>query len=102
MLQVIPPKACNTFQDAKDLLAGNLLDLWRYNKRQLAAILFAAASCCLKKLLADPKYCGGRVGMLAALHTWSQTLAAHAGVIIANLSGTQSSSSQAVKWADNC
>jgi len=54
-----------------------LLDLWRYNKRQFAAILFAAASGSLKELLADPKYCGGRVGMLAALHTWSQTLAAH-------------------------
>lgn len=54
-----------------------LLDLWRYNKRQFGALLFAAASGALRKLLADPKYCGGRVGLLAALHTWSQTLAAH-------------------------
>ena len=54
-----------------------LLDLWRYNKRQLASMLFAAASGALRMLLADPKYCGGRVGLLCALHTWSQTLAAH-------------------------
>jgi hypothetical protein len=54
-----------------------LLDLWRYNKRKFADILFAAASGALRKLLADPKYCGGRPGLLAALHTWSQTLAAH-------------------------
>ena len=54
-----------------------LLDLWRYNKSAIANILFAAASQTLRELLADPKYCGTRVGMLAALHTWSQTLAAH-------------------------
>lgn len=54
-----------------------LLDLWRYNKRALANILFAAASQTLRELLADPKYCDAQVGLLAALHTWSQTLAAH-------------------------
>lgn len=54
-----------------------LLDLWRYNKRQFAVMLFAAATGALRTLLADPKYCGGRPGLLAALHTWSQTLAAH-------------------------
>lgn len=54
-----------------------LLDLWRYNKRALADILFAAASQALRELLADPKYCGATVGLLAGLHTWSQTLAAH-------------------------
>jgi hypothetical protein len=54
-----------------------LLDLWRYNKRAFANLLFASASQALRQLLADPKYCGARVGMLAALHTWSQTLAGH-------------------------
>ena len=55
-----------------------LLDLWRYNKRAVANILFAAAaSQTLQQLLADPKFCGGQVGLLAGLHTWSQTLAAH-------------------------
>lgn len=54
-----------------------LLDLWRYNKRAVANILFAAASQSLRQLLADPKFCGARVGLLAGLHTWSQTLASH-------------------------
>lgn len=54
-----------------------LLDLWRYNKIAMTNILFAAASQALRELLEDPKYCGGRVGLLAGLHTWSQTLAAH-------------------------
>ena len=54
-----------------------LLDLWRYNKRAFANLLFAAASQALRELLADRKFCGGQVGLLAGLHTWSQTLAAH-------------------------
>lgn len=54
-----------------------LLALWRYNKRQFADALFAAAVASLQELLADPRYLGARVGLLAALHTWSQTLAAH-------------------------
>lgn len=32
--------------------------------------------------LADPKYFGARVGLLAALHIWSQTLAAHVHVLV--------------------
>lgn len=51
--------------------------LWRYNRRTFADALFAAATGALKKLLKDPKYLGAQPGMLAALHTWSQTLAAH-------------------------
>lgn len=55
----------------------DLLPLWRYNKRGFASALFAAASRALLELLADEKYLGARVGLLAALHTWSQTLAGH-------------------------
>jgi hypothetical protein len=54
-----------------------LLPLWRYNKAAFADTLFAAASETLTELLADEKYLGARVGLLAALHTWSQTLAGH-------------------------
>ncbi len=54
-----------------------LLPLWRYNKAVFADTLFAAASQTLRELLADEKYLGARVGILAALHTWSQTLAGH-------------------------
>ena len=54
-----------------------LLPLWRYNRRLFGDLLFASATDALKLLLGDDKYLGGRPGMLAALHTWSQTLAAH-------------------------
>jgi hypothetical protein len=54
-----------------------LIPLWRYNKKRFAAALFMAASAALLELLGDAKYLGARVGLLAALHTWSQTLAAH-------------------------
>lgn len=55
----------------------DLLPLWRYNKRDFANALFAAASGSLLELLADEKYLGARPGLLAALHTWSQLLALH-------------------------
>lgn len=54
-----------------------LLVLWRYNKRLFANLLFRAANEALIELMADPKYCGARPGILAALHTWSQQLCGH-------------------------
>lgn len=71
-----------------------LLDLWRYNKSVIANILFAAASQTLRELLADPKYCGARVGMLAALHTWSQTLASHVHLHVLVTAGGLNASQQ--------
>lgn len=58
-------------------LPGELNRLWRLNKAEYANTLFAAASETLAELLADPKYLGGRVGVLCALHTWNQTLLPH-------------------------
>jgi len=55
----------------------DLNTLWRFNRKRFAGAMFAAATGTLKKLLADPKYMGSEPGMLAALHTWSQTLATH-------------------------
>jgi hypothetical protein len=55
----------------------DLLPLWRYNKKKFAAALFAAASEALLDLLGDPQYLGAQPGLLAALHTWSQTVAVH-------------------------
>ena len=51
--------------------------LWRYNKIEFTNVLFQAVSETLAELLIDPKYLGGRVGILAALHTWNQTLQEH-------------------------
>ncbi len=58
-------------------LPSELNELWRLNKAEYANILFAAASETLAELLADPKYLGGRAGVLYALHTWKQTLLPH-------------------------
>jgi hypothetical protein len=55
----------------------DLLPLWRFNKKAFADVLFESACGALLTLLADEKYLGGRVGLLAALHTWGQTLAGH-------------------------
>lgn len=51
--------------------------LWRYNKRLFTSLLFRAAKEALLELMEDPNYCGGRPGVLAALHTWCQKLTAH-------------------------
>jgi hypothetical protein len=54
-----------------------LIPLWRYNKRQFATLLFQAAVGSLRELLADEEYLGALPGMLAALHTWDNTLLIH-------------------------
>lgn len=51
--------------------------LWLANVRLLATLLFRAAWATVAELLADPKYLGATPGMIAALHTWGQTLVLH-------------------------
>ena len=51
--------------------------LWLANVRELANLLFHAAWATLSELLGDPKYLGATPGMIAALHTWGQTLVLH-------------------------
>jgi len=51
--------------------------LWLANVRALAHRLFHAAWATLSELLGDPKYRGATPGMIAALHTWGQTLVLH-------------------------
>jgi Putative transposase len=43
----------------------------------MVTLLFQAAWATLSKLLGDPKYLGAKPGMIAALHTWGQTLVLH-------------------------
>jgi hypothetical protein len=40
-------------------------------------LLFATVWETLGELLGDPKYLGAQPGLIAALHTWSQTLVLH-------------------------
>jgi hypothetical protein len=51
--------------------------LWLANVRELATGLFHAVWDTLSALLGDAKYLGATPGMLAALHTWGQTLVLH-------------------------
>lgn len=55
----------------------DLVPLWRMNKQPFANLLMHASKDSLLTLLADPQYLGAKPGLLGALHTWSQTLAAH-------------------------
>jgi hypothetical protein len=58
-------------------IPSELNALWLANVRALATLLFRAAWATLSELLGDPKYLGATPGMLAALHTWGQTLVLH-------------------------
>jgi len=43
----------------------------------IADVLFNSSKESLLTILADPQFLGAQPGLLAALHTWSQTLSAH-------------------------
>ena len=58
-------------------LPSELAKLWRMNKQSIADVLFNSSKDSLLTLLADPQFLGAQPGLLAALHTWSQTLSAH-------------------------
>src|SRR5215831_15707783 len=58
-------------------LPSELNALWLANVPVLAHVLFRAAWATLSTLLGDPKYLGAMPGILAALHTWGQTLVLH-------------------------
>jgi len=58
-------------------LPRDLNTLWLANVPLLAHLLFRAAWETLSELLAEPKYLGATPGMIAALHTWGQTLVLH-------------------------
>jgi len=58
-------------------MPAELNPLWQLNPRAMSSILFKAVHETLTDLLADPKYLGARAGIIAALHTWGQTLIRH-------------------------
>lgn len=49
----------------------------RAHPKPLYGILMKAAAEALMKLAADPRYVGGKIGILAVLHTWTRTLEYH-------------------------
>lgn len=58
-------------------LPKELHALVRRQQRKLYGVLMQAAAQSLLKLAADPRYVGGRLGILAVLHTWTTTLTYH-------------------------
>ena len=58
-------------------VASELMVLWQHNRSAFSNLLFSVVKETLMELLSDPKYLGARPGVLAALHTWNQTLRPH-------------------------
>jgi hypothetical protein len=58
-------------------IPSELNPLWLANVGVMANLLFHAVGATLSKLLGDPKSLGATPGMIAALHTWGQTLVVH-------------------------
>ena len=58
-------------------LPKELHPLVRRHQKTLYGVLMKAAAGSLMKLAADPHYVGGRLGILAVLHTWTATLTYH-------------------------
>jgi len=54
-----------------------LNDLWLGNVAEMSQLLFASVHATLLERLGDAKYLGATPGMIATLHTWSQTLLLH-------------------------
>jgi hypothetical protein len=51
--------------------------LWLWNKKKITNILFKAVRDTLFEFFLDQKHRGGKPGITAAMHTWSQTLIDH-------------------------
>jgi len=49
----------------------------RSNQKTVYNILFRASSQALQKLALDPRFVGGRIGMVGVLHTWTRDLRYH-------------------------
>jgi hypothetical protein len=58
-------------------MPDELRGLWLVNVRVMTELLFATVRETLYELLGDAKYLGARPGLIATLHTWSQTLVLH-------------------------
>jgi hypothetical protein len=54
-----------------------LNDLWLANVAVMTYLLFASVQETLMEWLGDAKYLGAKPGIIATLHTWSQTLVLH-------------------------
>jgi hypothetical protein len=58
-------------------LPVQLRSLARSNQKTIYNLLFRAASQALLQLSQDPRFCGGLIGMVGVLHTWTRALLYH-------------------------
>jgi len=58
-------------------LPEELRSFARSNQKLFYNLLFRCSSKSIEKLSADPKYIGGKPGLIGILHTWSRTLVYH-------------------------
>ena len=58
-------------------LPKELHEIVRHHQKTMYGVLMKAAAGSLMKLAADPRYVGGRLGILAVLHTWTRILGYH-------------------------
>ena len=71
--QLLPVPYCHVVFTVPEALAP----LGLQNQRRFYALLFHAVSQTLLQIAADARHLGARIGFLAVLHTWSQTLLHH-------------------------
>jgi Transposase zinc-binding domain/Putative transposase len=58
-------------------MPSELHDLWQANVAVMTTLLFAGVRDTLLELLGDEAYLGAKPGIIATLHTWTQTLLLH-------------------------
>jgi len=58
-------------------LPAELRALARSNQKTIYKLLFRAAAAALQQLAQDPRFVGGRLGMVGVLHTWTRQLLYH-------------------------
>ena len=58
-------------------LPAELRALARSNQKTIYNLLFRASSAALQQLALDPRFGGGRLGMVGVLHTWTRQLLYH-------------------------
>jgi hypothetical protein len=58
-------------------LPADLKQVARSNPKSLYNILFRTSAAALQQLAQDPRFVGGRIGMVGVLHTWARDLSYH-------------------------
>jgi len=58
-------------------LPKQLHELVRSNQKNLYGLIMRSAASSLQRLAADPRYVGGKIGILCVLHTWTRAMGYH-------------------------